>query len=110
MRNKSYLTSQNSFVHSIECLFIRYQICTICLFMNILFVSKIFITAMAWGLPKLPGLTFSDPTRTQYHLRSSLRYYQGHRFPDTVVRGPGGAPTDVDSNAFALPDDSIKLV
>ncbi|XP_028038206.1 EF-hand domain-containing protein 1-like [Bombyx mandarina] len=63
---------------------------------------------MAWGLPKLPGLTFSDPTRTQYHLRSSLRYYQGHRFPDTVVRGPGGAPTDVDSNAFALPDDSIN--
>lgn len=65
---------------------------------------------MAWGLPKLPGLTFSDPTKTQYHMRSSLRYYQGHRFPDTVVRGPGGTATDVDSNAFALPDDSVKWV
>ncbi|KAJ0181205.1 hypothetical protein K1T71_003290 [Dendrolimus kikuchii] len=63
---------------------------------------------MAWGLPKLPGLTFSDPTKTQYHIRSSLRYYQGHRFPDTVVRGPGGTATDVDSNAFALPDDSVN--
>ncbi|XP_032516120.2 EF-hand domain-containing protein 1-like [Danaus plexippus] len=62
---------------------------------------------MAWGLPKLPGLTFSDPTKTQYHIRSSLRYYQGHRFPDTLIRGPGGTATDVDSNAFALPDDSV---
>ncbi|XP_052753824.1 EF-hand domain-containing protein 1-like [Galleria mellonella] len=63
---------------------------------------------MAWGLPKLPGLTFSDPTKTQYHIRSSLRYYQGHRFPDTVVRGPGGTATDVDSNAFTLPEDSVN--
>ncbi|XP_037300618.1 EF-hand domain-containing protein 1 [Manduca sexta] len=63
---------------------------------------------MAWGLPKLPGLTFSDPTKTQYHIRSSLRYYQGHRFPDTLIRGPGGTATDVDSNAFALPDDSVN--
>ncbi|KAM3966804.1 EF-hand domain-containing protein 1 [Aphomia sociella] len=63
---------------------------------------------MAWGLPKLPGLTFSDPTKTQYHMRSSLRYYQGHRFPDTTVRGPGGTATDVDSNAFALPEDSVN--
>ncbi|CAG5017875.1 unnamed protein product [Parnassius apollo] len=65
---------------------------------------------MAWGLPKLPGLTFSDPTKTKHHMRSSLRYYQGYRFPDTVVRGPGGAATDVDSNAFALPEDSVKTL
>ncbi|XP_047536676.1 EF-hand domain-containing protein 1-like [Vanessa atalanta] len=63
---------------------------------------------MAWGLPKLPGLVFSDPTKTQHHIRSSLRYYQGHRFPDTLIRGPGGTATDVDSNAFALPDDSVN--
>ncbi|XP_047523227.1 EF-hand domain-containing protein 1-like [Pieris napi] len=63
---------------------------------------------MAWGLPKLPGLTFADPTKTQYHVRSSLRYYQGHRFPDTLVRGSGGTDTDVDSNAFALPEDSVN--
>lgn len=65
---------------------------------------------MAWGLPKLPGLTFSDPTKTQFHMKSSLRYYQGHRFPDTHLRGPGATDTDVDSNAFALPDDSVKYV
>ncbi|KOB79135.1 putative EF-hand domain-containing protein, partial [Operophtera brumata] len=64
---------------------------------------------MAWGLPKLPGLTFSDPTKTQFHMKSSLRYYQGHRFPDTHLRGPGATDTDVDSNAFALPDDSVKF-
>ncbi|XP_022820957.1 EF-hand domain-containing protein 1-like [Spodoptera litura] len=64
---------------------------------------------MAWGLPKLPGLTFSDPTKTQYHMRSSLRYYQGHRFPDTEIRGPGGTATDVDSNAFALPEDTVNF-
>ncbi|CAH0600471.1 unnamed protein product [Chrysodeixis includens] len=63
---------------------------------------------MAWGLPKLPGLTFSDPTKTQYHIKSSLRYYQGHRFHDTNIRGPGGTATDVDSNAFALPEDSVN--
>ncbi|XP_068629097.1 EF-hand domain-containing protein 1-like [Battus philenor] len=63
---------------------------------------------MAWGLPKLPGLTFSDPTKTRYHMRSSLRYYQGHRFPDTLVKGPGGTATDVESNAFALPEDSVN--
>ncbi|XP_053602029.1 EF-hand domain-containing protein 1-like [Plodia interpunctella] len=62
---------------------------------------------MAWGLPKLPGLTFSDPTKTQFHMKSSLRFYQGHRFPDTALRAPGGADTDVDSNAFALPEDSV---
>ncbi|XP_050673267.1 EF-hand domain-containing protein 1-like [Leptidea sinapis] len=64
---------------------------------------------MAWGLPKLPGLTFPDPTKTQHHMRSSLRYYQGHRFPDTLIRGPGGTDTDVDSNAFALPEDSVNF-
>ncbi|XP_061712328.1 EF-hand domain-containing protein 1-like [Cydia pomonella] len=63
---------------------------------------------MAWGLPKLPGLTFSDPTKIQHHMRSSLRIYQGHRFPDTSLRAPGGEATDVDSNAFALPDDSVN--
>ncbi|XP_075982784.1 EF-hand domain-containing protein 1-like [Anticarsia gemmatalis] len=63
---------------------------------------------MAWGLPKLPGLTFADPTKTQYHMKSTLRYYQGHRFPDTSVKGPGGTGTDVDSNAFALPEDSVN--
>lgn len=63
---------------------------------------------MAWGLPKLPGLTFSDPTKTQYHLKNTLRYYQGHRFPDTTVRAPGGAPTDADSNAYVAIDDSVK--
>lgn len=62
---------------------------------------------MAWGLPKLPGLTFSDPTKTQYHVCNSLKFYQGYRFPDISVRGPGGAPTDVDSNAFALPEDPV---
>ncbi|XP_023949094.2 EF-hand domain-containing protein 1-like [Bicyclus anynana] len=62
---------------------------------------------MAWGLPKLPGLTFADPTKTQHHIRSSLRYYQGHRFPDTTLRAPGGTATDADSNAFALPEDSV---
>ncbi|KAL0850148.1 hypothetical protein ABMA28_012024 [Loxostege sticticalis] len=63
---------------------------------------------MAWGLPKLPGLTFSDPTKTQYHMKSTLRYYQGHRFPDTTVRGPGGTATDIDSNAFAMPEDAVN--
>ncbi|CAB3237276.1 unnamed protein product [Arctia plantaginis] len=63
---------------------------------------------MAWGLPKLPGLTFADPTKTQFHIKSTLRYYQGHRFPDTNVRGTGGTGTDVDSNAFALPEDSVN--
>ncbi|XP_045542556.1 EF-hand domain-containing protein 1 [Papilio machaon] len=63
---------------------------------------------MAWGLPKLPGLTFSDPTKTKHHMRSSLRFYQGYRFPDTIIVGPGGSATDVDSNAFALPEDSVN--
>ncbi|XP_037964332.2 EF-hand domain-containing protein 1 isoform X1 [Plutella xylostella] len=63
---------------------------------------------MAWGLPKLPGLSFSDPTKSRHHLRGSLRFHHGHRFPDTRVTAPGGEPTDVDSNAFALPDDSVN--
>lgn len=62
---------------------------------------------MAWGLPKLPGLTFADPTKTQFHIKSSLRYYQGYRFPDNALRGPGGTDTDVDSNAFSLSEDSV---
>ncbi|XP_041973572.1 EF-hand domain-containing protein 1-like [Aricia agestis] len=63
---------------------------------------------MAWGLPKLPGYTFSDPTRGSHHLRSSMRFYHGYMMPDTLVRGPGGTDTDVDSNAFALADDSLN--
>ncbi|XP_049888061.1 EF-hand domain-containing protein 1-like, partial [Pectinophora gossypiella] len=63
---------------------------------------------MAWGLPKLPGLTFSDPTKTQFHLYPSLKLQQGYRFPDMKVRGPGGTDTDVDSNAFAQPEDSVN--
>ncbi|VVC94190.1 unnamed protein product, partial [Leptidea sinapis] len=42
---------------------------------------------MAWGLPKLPGLTFPDPTKTQHHMRSSLRYYQGHSFDPSLTYG-----------------------
>lgn len=65
------------------------------------------LITMAWGLPKLPGLTFSDPTKTQHHLKSSLYFYQGYRIPDPKVVGPGSSPTDIDSNAFALPEDTV---
>lgn len=62
---------------------------------------------MSWGLPKLPGLTFTDPTKTQFHRCPSLKYYQGRRFPDMHVMGAGGTGTDTDSNAFALAEDSV---
>ncbi|GBP70240.1 hypothetical protein EVAR_7507_1 [Eumeta japonica] len=65
---------------------------------------------MAWGLPKLPGMTFSDPTRTRFHLQSSLKYCQGYRCPEVRARGTGGAPTDADSNAFTAVEDSIKWI
>ncbi|KAI5634772.1 DUF1126 PH-like domain-containing protein [Phthorimaea operculella] len=63
---------------------------------------------MAWGLPKLPGLMFSDPSKTQFHVCPSLKYYQGHMFPSTTVRGHGNVGTDVDSNAYALTTDSVN--
>ena len=47
---------------------------------------------MKQGLPFLPGNTFRDSSKHNFHVAQTLRYRNGYRIPKVVTCGLGNVP------------------
>ncbi|EFA04366.1 EF-hand domain-containing protein 1-like Protein [Tribolium castaneum] len=61
------------------------------------------------GLPKLPGLTFTDPTLTSYHLSQTFSISNGYKIPKNDYVGIGNRELDSNSVKFISTNDPVRF-
>lgn len=63
---------------------------------------------MAWSLPKLPGCSFPDPTRTRFNVPRKFEMVNGFAMPVIDFRGVGGIPMDVEGSRYLDVTDNCR--
>lgn len=63
---------------------------------------------MSWGLPKLPGFSFGDVTKTNFHVPRKIDYVNGYPIVQCDGRAIGGSSMDADGSNYIDVSDALK--
>ncbi|CAH0556686.1 unnamed protein product [Brassicogethes aeneus] len=61
------------------------------------------------GLPKLPGLSFTDPTQTRFHKSATFDIINGYTIPKSNFLAPGGRELESNSVKYIQKSDPVRF-
>ncbi|XP_077288107.1 EF-hand domain-containing protein 1-like [Arctopsyche grandis] len=64
---------------------------------------------MSWGLPKLPGFSFEDVTKTNFHVPRKIDYVNGYPIVRCDGRAVGGSSMDADGSNYIDVSDALNF-